>query len=689
MGLLLVVLLLGAAVLLLLWYLARLRRTAIQASAKLESLAREAASRQREAAFLRGILDMLPLPVWWRDADLSLSGCNDAYSRAVDHAAAAGSAGVGELGRGVIDKDGRGLAELAMQTHMPQSASHYLVIDGRRRLLEFTEAVLDPATAPGQVAKVMGYAIDATDLEEVQAELSTHIGGHVEVLESLGTAVAIFGRDRRLKFFNAAFARLWQIDPALIGGEPTLGELLEMLRERRRLPEYVDFQAFKQEQDRLFNALIEPVEELMHLPDGQTVRVIVSPHPLGGLLFVYENVTDRLALERSYNTLTAVQRETLNNLHEAVAVFGGDGRLKLWNPSLARMWGLAGQQLSGEPHLADLAEAIRGFFPGIEDWAAFKSYLVLQVAEPEARAGRYERSDGSVLDYAIVPLPDGGCLVTYIDVTDSVHVQRALEERNMALVTADRVKSEFIANVSYELRTPLNAIVGFGEVLQERYFGDLNVRQQEYVDAIVHASQDLRAMINDILDLASIEAGYMTLDPKPVDVADLMTGLEAVIRARAAKAGVTVELVCPPDIGSIAADATRLRQAVFNLLANAVKFTPRGGKATLSAEHVGDELHLVVSDTGVGIVPEDRARVFEKFERGDPHTRETGAGLGLALAKSLIELHGGRIELDSEPGKGARFTCRLPCGETGSAADGSDAKTAPCPNLPSPSPVSS
>ena len=161
------------------------------------------------------------------------------------------------------------------------------------------------------------------------------------MLESIHAAVAIYGADKRLNFFNSAFARLWALEEDWLAGEPSLDELLERLRERRRVPEYADFRAFKRQQIGMFTSLIEPESELMHLPDGRTLSMSVSPHPLGGLIFVYEDVTDRLALERSYNTLIEVQRETLDNLFEAIAVFGSDGRLKLHNPAYRRIWGLS------------------------------------------------------------------------------------------------------------------------------------------------------------------------------------------------------------------------------------------------------------------------------------------------------------------------------------------------------------
>lgn len=637
-------------------------------------LAEDLAARSDESAMLRHVLDKLPMPVWWRSEELDIAGCNSSYARALEADADATDiiAEGRELGAGYLDRDGRALARRAAKSGSIQSESHHIVIDSTRRLLEFTEAPIDTAS----VATV-GYAIDVTMIEAVQSELAALVAAHAEVLEMLGAAIAIYGPDRRLKFFNSAFLDLWRVESTALGSEPTMAEVLDMLRDRRRLPEYIDFPAFKQETDSLFHSLIDPREELLHLPDERTLRMVVSPHPMGGLLFVYEDVTDRLALERSYNTSIAVQRETLNKLHEAVTVFGGDGRLKLWNPAAAEMWDLADGDSTLDTHIGDLLEHTRQYFQPSDDWDRRKQGLILSVTEPEPRSGRLERADGMVIDFNCVPLPDGGCLLGYIDVTDSVRVQRALEERNLALQHADRLKSDFIANVSYELRTPLNAIIGFTEILDKAYFGSLNDRQVEYVNGILQASNHLMTLINDILDLATIEAGYLELELAPLDVRDALANLLNAFRNRAADSKLTLKFDCPEDIGTIVADEKRLRQAIYNLITNAVQYTPEGGTITLSAQREHDNLCITVADTGEGIRPEDVERLFSKFERGDQGARESGAGLGLALVKSLIELHGGGIHVRGGNGKGAQIECLLPVNlqppEGGKNADGQSA----------------
>ncbi|MBV9552298.1 MAG: PAS-domain containing protein, partial [Alphaproteobacteria bacterium] len=420
---------------------------------------------------------------------------------------------------------------------------------------------------------------------------------------------------------------------------------------------------------------IEPQREMLHLPDDRTLSLSVSPHPLGGLIFVYEDVTDRLALERSYNTLIEVQRESLDNLFEGIAVFGSDGRLKLHNPAYRRLWGLSESDIAGEPHISEIVEKTRAYYDDGVDWPTRKAGIIASISAGSLLSDRLDRRDGSVMQVATVPLPDGNVLVSYQDMTDTARVERALRERAEALETAGRLKSEFIANVSYELRTPLNAIIGFAEILAQGYFGPLTPRQLDYSRGILDSSHRLLSLINDILDLATIEAGYMTLETRRIDVHDMLQSVLTLTRERARNQNLDLTLECPAAIGAINADERRLKQAMFNLVSNAIKFTPSGGSIRIAARRDGPDLVLSVSDTGVGIPAAEQARVFEKFERGDPSLHQTGAGLGLSLVKNLIELHGGAVTMESRAEEGTTVSCRLPTSVPAASAAATESET--------------
>jgi len=604
---------------------------------------------------LQRLLDALPIPLYERSNDLAVIWCNDAYAHLVGlPKTAVPGAAAAEIETALNRNAGRGMAEMARDSGEPCSEIRHFVVDGARKALHVVEL---PGLRDGHLA---GVVRDVTDLEEKEFELRRHMEAHAEVLNSLSTAISIYGQDKRLTYFNPAFAELWHMDSDWLGGRPLYSEVLDALRENRRLPEVPDFPAFKRERSKLFTDLLETREDIDYLPDGRILRRVSSPHPFGGLILLDEDITDSVALERSFNTLIAVQRETLDNLYEGVVVFGSDGRLKLFNPAYMRIWHLEGASLGEEPHVADVIDKARELFEDRGDWDGLKQLLISQSTSRENIDGRMERPDGSVIDYASVALPDGNMLFTYVDVTDSVNVERALRERNMALETADRLKSEFLASVSYELRTPLNVIIGFAEVLVNEYFGELNERQREYGQDILNSSQQLLALINDILDLASIEAGRLELEPSTFDVRLMLENVQMLARERAQRRKLQLRIDCPDDIDTLVADEKRIKQALFNLVSNSLKYTDPGGEIVLGAVPGDGELELFVSDNGVSIHEDDRAIVFESFQRGRRGNAEHSAGLGLSLVKRFTEMHEGRVNIESEVGQGTKISIYLP-----------------------------
>jgi signal transduction histidine kinase len=228
------------------------------------------------------------------------------------------------------------------------------------------------------------------------------------------------------------------------------------------------------------------------------------------------------------------------------------------------------------------------------------------------------------------------------------------------LEAASRHKSDFLANMSHELRTPLNAIIGFSEVLLERMFGEINAKQKEYLQDIVSSGRHLLSLINDILDISKVEAGRMELQPGPIDLQLVLQSAVSLVRERATRQGIGLVLNVDAAVGTIEADERRVKQILFNLLSNALKFTPAGGRVTLSAAQIADAVQISVRDTGIGIKSDDQVRIFEEFQQAGPGKAVEGTGLGLALAKRFVEMHGGRIWVESVLGAGSEFTFTLP-----------------------------
>lgn len=601
------------------------------------------------AADFRAVLDALPVPVWLRDKALSLIWGNRAFLAATevpDLEAALST-------QAALDKSERDLASAARGEGRTTRAKRFAIVGGHRRALAFTHT-------PIAKNQIVGSAIDVTDISNAEARLQQHIDAHADTLDKLATAVAIFGHDQRITFYNRAYARLWGLPETWLDTHPTDAEIFDRLREVRKLPEQRDYQAWKRERLALYEQAAEYLpEDLWHVSRGKTLRVVAQPHPFGGLTFLYEDVTEKLALESSYNTLIKVQSATLDTLNEAVAVFGPDGRLKLHNAAFARIWELDHAILQGEPHVQRIADACVARFGEEAVWQR----LIASISSGSERRrdwGEIERSDKAILSLSLAPLPDGATLVTFADVTDRFRIESALRDRNEALVAADRLKSDFIHHASFLFRDPLNAVHGFADLLAAGHAGPLTQKQQEYVHDIIAASSKLAEVTSDILDLAMIDSGAMRLELARVDLYELMTRVAEPLRQHAESLDIQFTLDCPKDAGVVMVDQKRIRQVVFNLLSNAFKYTPRGGAIALGAAIVDQDVQIFVTDTGPGIAPEVKANAFERFSAKARSGQRAGAGLGLALVNRFVELHDGWVEIDSADGHGTLVRCHLP-----------------------------
>ncbi len=481
--------------------------------------------------------------------------------------------------------------------------------------------------------------------------------------DRLATAFAVFDTGQRLAYFNHAYIKLWQLDPAWLATRPRDGEILDRLRQARRLPEKADYQDWKRAWLSAYGGDAQ-AEDQWHLPDSRTLHVIADAHG-GGVTYLYENVTERLALESRYNALIHVQRETLDTLREGVAVFAANGRLRLYNHAFAAIWHLSPRQLDTEPHIDEIIGWCRALYDTPEEWERTKAAVTAIGTDREPYESQFDRADGSVIAVAALPLPDGGTLLTYVDVSDTKHVERALIERNEALEAADRLKTNFISHVSYELRTPLTNIIGFSELLASPFAGSLTEKQHDYLGDIRSSGRTLLAIIDDILDLATIDAGSLELKLSRIDVREVIEQAAQGVRERIKQENVTLDVKIDPDVDAIVADHARARQILYNLLSNAIGFSPAGGTIGLSARREHDMLALTVEDQGCGIPEEYQPVVFDRFESRSHGSRHRGAGLGLSIVKSLVELHGGTVALASAPGRGTWVRVLLPLRQEG------------------------
>jgi signal transduction histidine kinase len=603
----------------------------------------------------RALFDALPMPVWFRRDDGRIEWVNEAYARAVE---AGSEAEVRQRQIELLETRQRERVRRSLTKGTPYRERAHIISSGMRRAHDVVVLPLEGGTA--------GAAIDVAALETAQGELSRHVAAYERTLDRVVTAVAIFGPDQRLAFFNEAYRKLWSLDADWLATKPTDAQILDRLRELSRLPEVeVNYRDWKARILSGYKTGSE-YEDWWHLLDGRTIHVTSAQRPDGGLTYLYDDVTERFALESRYNALIDTQRETLDGLKEGVAVFEPDGRLKLHNSALAQIWRLSRSTLNEGPHIDEIIAQCLKLCDDQGTWELIGNAVTGISDRRQAIQGQMTRPDQSVIDFAVAPLPDGATLITFSDVTDSKRYERALIERNEALVVADRLKSQFMRHVSYELRTPLTNIIGFTELLMQPPANDLTRKQREYLNDILASSSTLLAIIDDILDLITIDAGALELKLTPVKVAGIVEAAVLGVRDRSSRERLNIDIRVADDAQEFIADEARVRQVLYNLLSNAIGFSKAGDTVTISAWREQGMMAFAVEDQGVGIPKEEQRRVLERFESRTQGSKHRGAGLGLSIVKSLVELHGGAMALESEPGRGTRVTVRFP--ETPAAA---------------------
>jgi signal transduction histidine kinase len=632
---------------------------ATESQQEVTRLSQEAAKYREAFEALTGLIQSAPMPMWYRDTSLKLAMVNSAYVAAVNGRDAEA---VVAAGLELVDASAPGgplaSASAAREAKRPRMVKLPATIGGARRMLHIHDV-------PLPTGGVAGFAVDVEDLEQARAGLKRAGEAQRAMFDRLSAGVAQFGADRTLSFCNQPFRRMFEMRTEWLADRPEFDRVLERMREANRLPVVRDFPGWKAERREWFRAAEAATEENWTLPGGTHLRVVAQPLPEGGLLVIFEDLTEQVQLASARDTLLRVRTATFDNLFEALGVFAADGRLQLWNNRFRQLWGFDEAFVTTHPRIDALAKAAAPRLANPGRAGLFAELVRAATVERQQRGATIELADGRHFEVAAVPLPDGNALFTMLDISDRRRSEAALRERNEALEAADRVKTAFVANMSYELRTPLTSIKGFAEMLHGGYAGALPDSAVEYAEAILASVSRLGDLIDDVLDLTRDEA----LDQGAVDLElTAQAAAEAVLpQARAKRIELAVEI--DGSAGTVRGDARRVRQTIEHLLRNAVAGLPERGRVLLHIDGSEKRARIVVSDDGPGMARELAAKAFERFAQpGISRSGDRALGLGLPLAKQFVEAHGGTIQLVSEPGQGTMVVVELPRGaSTGSA----------------------
>lgn len=385
---------------------------------RIDRLEEEKKQTAERLAQTEDLLNNIPFPVWLRDEKLRLIDCNKKYLEFIEGKnrdevlnegieIASESAGTAKDGFSAPN-----LALLAQTTNRLKKAAVSVVKNGERLKMEAYE---NPFHSSGSLDKICtaGALIDVSELDELKRNLKLHQNAQLEILGTLGTAFAVFNQQLKLAFYNQSFARLWQLEEVWLESQPSYSGFLDVIREKRLLPEVPDYLMFKNEEQQEFSKIIEPKEDMLHLPNGKTFRRVRAPHPMGGLIFAFEDISDKLAATSAYNSLLAVQQEILDNLFDAVIIFGSNGRLKFYNQAYVDLWEADPNLLAAEPNLPEIIDSQQKFFTQDDDWPALRKNILNHLLSMTTKTFILNRNEIDDIEVAAQSLSDGGIMVTY------------------------------------------------------------------------------------------------------------------------------------------------------------------------------------------------------------------------------------------------------------------------------------
>lgn len=606
------------------------------------------------------LLATIPQPVWVLSVYGDINRCNDAFRALLDQP---------DMTQPVAN-----FLSTKTQQKVAQQADTLRANQRRRALMDVDdEGVQYQIELIRLNGDVLVRATEQVTPELENKQVKKPADEMSRAVNHLKLPIALFDADNVMVQANEAFIELFGLSLAWVSRCPGLGEMLDKLRYLDQLPPKTDYRDWRaallalKDQNQSF-------DELWHLPDGRTLECRAQKDKQGGLTFSFEDISEALNLKSKNNELERVQSETINALNEAVAVFGTDGRLRLFNPGLSRIWGLQTSMLEKNPHVSELTMHIGADAENdevkasiLKAWQRLKDYPLTLGGIRGAKRGdlKFKRTDKHHMSvaYAVVPLPDGQTMMTFADISDSERLTRALEERNAALEKADALKDAFVRHVSYEFRQPLNAIIGFTDFLAEPDTGPLNEKQREYVTYVQRSSKALGMLVNNVLDLASLDAGIIELDKKSEDIGDLVQEAWGAVKNQLEPSlvgAIRLEATVPPNLSPIKVDRLRMVQILYNVMANAVRSSGEDAEIRLSCVQTQDYTLLQIDDDGAGIEQDRLPFIFDRFVAQSTKVYPGGAGLGLSVVKSLMQLHGGQVDVRSVPGEGTQVILRLP-----------------------------
>ncbi len=607
-------------------------------------------STQNAALEMEKILDALPVYVWQKDRNLQITYCNEAYAKAVESNKEQAVANNVKL----ISSSKRGVyIDQSLYSSKPKKFTEHVVINGERRLLSIEET---PFMGNNRST---GVAVDITDKEEIETSYRNYKKQANMIFDNISVPIAVFDAHEILVFANLAVIKLFQIDGLDIYNNCKLSDILDYMVCNGSIITSADILKYKQKAKELFRDVAAPQCVNMYLKNSDVLSLTITPNDDGGLVFLFENITSKVSLERKVNSLTSVHNEMLEALSEGIIIFGIDNRVKVANAAAKALW----EQDIVDKDLNKFLETLSHLLEPDDEAKLQGTKIIEMISNRTGFSETLKFTSGKTIRCDYVPLHEGLNLLKFTDMSDAVALDRVNAEVENITNQIGVLKSNLVSNISQEVRAPIQAVSGFAEILRKDYFGELNEKQKEYCNGIVNSTEQLSEVVETLIDLSKIDAGLLKIKKSEVNLLKFVQDTISLFTNELKSKNITLSTDFTDPNLTIFIDESSMKKAMFHLISRAIRSLSSEGFVKISASIGSSQeyIEITLKDNGT-VLPDDELERVQKALLDDSDTccSEYPIEFNLILASKLIKMNDGMLSLQSNEQTGNVIICKLP-----------------------------
>ncbi len=603
---------------------------------------------------LAEILDNLPIYIWQKNKDLKLTYCNKPYADALESTK---ESAIKNNLRLIPQSKNSVYIDHSLYLTKPKKLTEHIIINGSRRLISIEET---PFLGK---EKSTGIAIDITEREELEKSYKNYKKQTEDTLNNISVPVAVFDENSILIFANEALINLFSIEKLDISENCKFADIIDYILSNNSLLMTEDIAKYKEITKDLFQTIIEPYHTNLQLANGKIFNVNITPNQAGGLIFVFEDVSDRITLERKLNSISSIQGEILNYLSEGVVVFGSDNKIKIANQFLAKLLQLPENQDFKELHISDYFKSAKNIFGSKEEFEFWISKLINKIAKRSEFSETLNLQSGQFIKYEYIPLPEGFNLIRFSEITDSINLEKVQNEKTELLNQIDETKSSLISNISREIKSPLQTASGFAEVLYNKYFGELNEKQLGYCRGIIESIETLINISDSVINLANLESGILKLKYEETDLSKFINELADTFSKQIHTQNIKIKSEFNTQDFMVFIDRKIMQQVCYQIIN---KIRQNASKQIIVSiavnvpENMPDYFNFMMKTQNVVLDNSDVQKINDVLINDlKSNVLNTSLDFGLIFANKAIRSHNGKMFLKSDD-KETIITCCLP-----------------------------